>query len=93
MEKEIIDMNPKNRSARYLKFFANTENTNINAGSVKEVRYALITSGNLNAKSAEGLKYALTAKENISAKIAPGLKYALTAGKSKPARSAVIRLK
>ena len=51
MEKEIRDMT-ETRTAHYLKYFWNTENTNINAGSAKGVRYALITSGNLNAKSA-----------------------------------------
>ena len=52
------------------------ENININAKSVKGLKYALTADENPSAKSAEGLKYALTADENLSAKSAEGLKYA-----------------
>ena len=69
MEKEIRDM-VETRTAHYLKYLCEHGNTNINAGSAKEVRYALITSGNLNAKSAGGLKCALTADEKITVRSA-----------------------
>ena len=56
----------------------NTKNTNINAGSVKEVKYALITSGNLDAKSAVGPKYALiTGKKNRCKKCSDPVKVSI----------------
>ena len=66
------------RTAHYLKYFfvKHEKNTNINAGSAKGLKYALIASGNLNAKSAQGLKYAFTENEKIIARSAKGLKYA-----------------
>ena len=45
------------------------ENININAKSVKGLKYALTADENLSAKKAEGLKYALITRENLNAKM------------------------
>ena len=70
MEKRIQNMDAETRTAHYLKYFWNTKNTNINAGSAKGPKYARITDKNLDAESAAGPKYAPITGKKITVRSA-----------------------
>ena len=86
MEKEIRDIDAKNRKAKYRKYFCGHENTNIAAKSVKDLKYAFMAGKNLTAKIAEDPKYALMTGKSKHAKSAKEVKYASMTGKSKHAK-------
>ena len=86
MEKEIRDIDAEKRNIGNI--FADMENTNIAAKSVKDLKYAFMAGKNLTAKIAEDHKYALMTGKSKHAKSAKEVKYASMTGKSKHAKSA-----